>query len=63
MALITTYLDNDGHWSQEPTELTEQMFIAGDERGSISLRVEYLDGSKDYLQTFCSYDTYLVEQL
>jgi hypothetical protein len=63
MALITTYLDNDGYWSQEPTELTEQMFIAGDERGSVSLRVEYLDGSKDYLQTFCSYDTYLVEQL
>jgi hypothetical protein len=63
MALISTYLDNDGVWSQEATELTEQMFIAGDERGAISLRVEYLDGSKDYLQTFCSYDTYLVEQL
>lgn len=63
MALISTYLDNDGQWGQEPTEMTEHMFIASDERGAISLKVEYLDGSKDYLQTFCSYDTYLVEQL
>lgn len=63
MQLIKSYLDSDGYWSGEATELSKHLFIIGDYQGAISVRVDYIDGSSDYLQTFCSNDTYLVEQL
>jgi hypothetical protein len=57
------YLDKDGTFGDEPTELTEKIFIAGLKQGSISMKIKYLDTSVDYLQSFCSDETYLIEQL
>jgi hypothetical protein len=63
MHLIKSFLDNDGYWSGEATEMSKNLFIVGDHLGSISIRVDYVDGTQDNLQTFCSDNTYLIEQL
>jgi hypothetical protein len=63
ISLITSYLDRDGYWSQEATEMASNLFIIGDVAGAISLKVDYVDGTSDALQSFCSLENYLVEQL
>ncbi len=63
ISLITSFLDRDGYWSQEATEMASNLFIIGDMAGALSLKVDYVDGTSDALQSFCSLETYLVEQL
>ena len=41
----------------------KKIFILGEEQGIINAKIKYTDGSEDYLQSYCSNSTYLVEQL
>lgn len=62
MYVETSFLDKDGNFSND-SELSEKAFIVGDMEGQFGVRVEYSDGSSEFLKTFCSEGTYLVEQL
>jgi hypothetical protein len=63
MNLDYAYLDQDGTMSQEVSELVQKAFFIGELQGLINIEVDYLDNTKEYVQTFCSDETYLVEQL
>lgn len=63
MGIIKTYLDKDGQFNYEPSQMASHIFLVGDTQGLISLKVTYSDSSSDILKTFCSDNTYLVEQL
>ncbi|TNF27949.1 MAG: hypothetical protein EP319_10130 [Deltaproteobacteria bacterium] len=63
MALDKFYLEKNGSLSEEETPLSTKVFILGDHQGIVNLKIEYQDKQTDYLQTFCSPETYLLEQL
>ncbi len=63
MRLDKKILDEDGQIFDEVSENTTKIFLVGDNQGVINAKISYLDGSFDYLQTYCSEDTYLVEQM
>lgn len=62
MFVETSYLDADGNFSRD-SERSETAFIVGDMEGQFNVRLDYTDGSTEFLKTFCSEGTYLVEQL
>ena len=62
MFVETNFLDKDGNFSNE-SEMAEKVFIIGDMSGQFGVRLDYTDGTTDFLKTFCSEGTYLVEQL
>ena len=57
------YLSRNGSYSDEVNPLTQKVFTMGDRQGIYNMKVSYVDGSEDYLMSFCSLGTYLVEQL
>lgn len=59
----TSFLDTDGNFTTENSELAEKAFIVGDLEGQFSAKLEYSDGSTQFLKTFCSQGSYLIEQL
>ncbi len=56
-------LDNDGMLYEDVSFNTTKIFVSASTKGIIDLKVSYDDGSVDYLKSFCSEDTYWVEQL
>jgi hypothetical protein len=62
MLVETSFLDSDGNFSRD-SELAEKAFIVGDMEGLFNIRLNYTDGSTEFLKTFCTQGTYLVEQL
>ncbi len=63
MYIETSSIDSDGNFSTDNFEMAEKAFIVGDQEGQISARLDYTDGSSEFLKTFCSPGSYLVEQL
>ncbi len=57
------YLDKDGMFNTEASDFAKKAFMIGDTTGTINIEVEYSDQSKDVIQTFCSSNTIIVEQL
>ncbi|MFT6633061.1 MAG: hypothetical protein ACJAS4_003030 [Bacteriovoracaceae bacterium] len=57
------FLDKDGSFYTDLSNDSKRIFVVGEEQGIINMKLEYTDGSSQYLQTFCSDNTYLVEQL
>ena len=57
------FLDNDGNFYGDISGDTKKIFLMGEEQGIFNIKLEYTDGSIQTLQTFCSDNTYLVEQL
>lgn len=56
-------LDSDGEFYQDFSEKSERVFLMGQEEGTVNISINYVDGSTQYLQSFCSDATYIVEQL
>ena len=52
-----------GDFYDEISYATERVFLMGEEQGTINIKLNYTDGSSQFIQTFCSDSTYLVEQL
>ncbi|OFZ26248.1 MAG: hypothetical protein A2381_09070 [Bdellovibrionales bacterium RIFOXYB1_FULL_37_110] len=63
LGLEVKYLDGEGNLNNELTETTEKIFINGDRHGIVNVEIKYFDGKYDYIQTYCSLNTYLIEQL
>jgi hypothetical protein len=59
----TSYLDADGNFTRDNSELAEKVFIVGDMEGQFGAKLEYTDGSTQFLKTYCSEGSYLIEQL
>lgn len=59
----TAYLDTEGVFTAEISPISEKLFILGNEEGIFNIKVDYQDGTQDYLRTYCSPSTYLLEQL
>ncbi|MBF0363593.1 MAG: hypothetical protein HQK49_21410 [Oligoflexia bacterium] len=57
------FLNFDGTFTEMISDMTSKIFLLGDAQGVVNFRMDYLDGSKDIFETYCSRDTYLVEQL
>lgn len=57
------YLDQNGNFYRDISSKTDRVFVAGEEQGLINIKLEYTDGSRQFIQTYCSKNTYLVEQL
>ena len=71
---LVTYsqaLDSDGKFYDSPSEKTRKLIIVGENQGSeetsqdgkINVKLNYVDGTSEYLGSYCSPNTYLVEQL
>ena len=64
-------LDNDGKFYDTLSEKTQKIIVIGESQASeevspdakINIKVQYVDGSIQYLNSYCSPNTYLVEQL
>ena len=63
MRMQTRILDNDGQFYDDLSNESKKIFILGEEQGIINVKVKYTDNTVDYLQSYCSDSTYLVEQL
>ena len=63
MSTQAKFLDTDGIFYSDVSDATNRAFIFGEGQGIINIKLEYTDGSKQFMQTFCSDSTYLVEQL
>ncbi|MBY0413018.1 MAG: hypothetical protein K2Q18_02580 [Bdellovibrionales bacterium] len=63
MFVESSFLDNDGNFSRDNSELAEKVFITGDLEGIFGVRLDYTDGSTEFLKTYCSEGSYLIEQL
>ncbi len=59
----TSFLDTEGNFTRDSSELAEKAFVSGDLEGIFSVRLDYADGSTDFLKTYCSEGAYLIEQL
>ena len=57
------YMDGEGLFSEELSPLAVQGFILSDQVGVLSMEVQYESGMRDYLNSYCSSSTYLIEQL
>ena len=63
MDLQTMILERDGTVTSEITGSAEKVFFLGSEQGVANIKVFYVDDSVDIFQTYCSDDSYLIEQL
>ncbi len=67
----TQLLDQDGKFYDSPSDKTKKIIIIGESQGSdsfsrdgrINIKLNYVDGSVEYLGSYCSPNSYLVEQL
>lgn len=59
----TSFLDADGNFSRDNAELAEKIYVIGDMEGQFGAKLEYTDGSTQFLKTYCSEGSYLIEQL
>lgn len=64
-------LDSDGKFYDSASDKSRKVLIVGESQASdevskdakINIKIEYQDGSEQYLNSYCSPNTYLVEQL
>jgi hypothetical protein len=59
----TSFLDADGNFSKADFDQAQKAFVVGDMEGLFNAKLEYSDGSFQFLKTYCSQGTYIVEQL
>jgi len=57
------YLEDDGSLTGELSVRTKKIFIEGNQQGIIDIKLKYTDETEDYLHSYCSLNTYLIEQL
>ncbi len=63
MSFRKTFLEKDGLFTEEPSEMSQKAFLIGEMPGVFNIKIEYQNGAANYLQSFCSESTYLVESL
>lgn len=71
LSVTTQVLDNDGKFYDSISEKTQKIVVIGESDGSehispdakVNLKIQYQDGTVQFLNSYCSPNTYLVEQL
>lgn len=63
MRMEARILDKDGIFYKDLSHESKKIFLLGEEQGIINIKIQYTDNSIDYLQSYCSSSSYLVEQL
>lgn len=63
MSIRSLILDKDGQFYDDLSFNSRKIFVLGENQGVVNVKIEYTDNSIDTLQSYCSEDTYLVEQL
>ena len=63
MSVRSLILDKDGQFYEDLSFESSKIFLLGENQGVINVKVEYTDNSVDFMQSYCSENTYLVEQL
>jgi len=63
MTFEQSFLDKDGVFTKYVSPMSSKLFLLGNEEGIFPIEIEYANGKKDYLRTYCSPGTYLLEQL
>tara|TARA_R110000868_G_scaffold100128_5_gene275430 strand:- start:30258 stop:31943 length:1686 start_codon:yes stop_codon:yes gene_type:complete len=63
LLLDESYLNRDGTVSIEATEFSTHAFVLGDMQGRVYIKLEYIDGTMDYINSYCADGAYLVEHL
>lgn len=63
MNLTQSYLGKNGEFSNEFDSTSSKAFFVGYEQGVVNYRLDYLDGSSDTFQGFCSLGSYIAEEL
>lgn len=56
-------LDEDGQFFNSFSSQSQRAFLMGEDTGVINIKIDYTDGSTQFLQSYCSKNTYIVEQL
>lgn len=57
------FIDKDGLIENEPSQYTIGMSILGSGHGTVELKLNYLNQTADYLNSFCTPNVMIVEQL
>lgn len=57
------YADREGNLSTEMSEWTNKAYVLGDRMGVLNIQIEYSNGAKRMTNSYCSNDSYLVENL
>lgn len=57
------YLDAEGNFGRFESDTIKRIFVTGEDQGVINAKINYFDGKNETIQTYCSSETYLVEQL
>ncbi len=63
MTFEQSFLDKDGVFTKYVSPMSDKLFVLGNEEGIFPIQIEYADGKKDMLRSYCSPGTYLLEQL
>jgi hypothetical protein len=71
LAVFPQMLDANGKFYESASEKTRKVIVVGESQashdvsqdGRINFKLQYVDGSIEYLGSYCSPNTYLVEQL
>lgn len=63
MFVEMSVLDNEGKLNFENYENAEKIFLLGEQEGIMNAFINYTDGTSENLKTFCSNNTFLIEQL
>lgn len=56
-------LDSDGEFYNDFSTTTENIFFLGENQGVVDIKINYMDGTQDFLKSYCSNESYFVEQL
>ncbi|MCT4642441.1 MAG: hypothetical protein N4A33_09105 [Bacteriovoracaceae bacterium] len=63
MHVRSLILDKDGSFYDDLSLESSKIFLLGENQGIVNFKINYTDGSVDFIQSYCSNSTYLVEQL
>ena len=57
------YLDDEGEFSESLSPLSVRGFFLSNETGVIAFKIKYKNGKEDYLNSYCSSSSYIIEQI
>jgi hypothetical protein len=63
MYSMVVALDRDGEFYSDISEETTNFFLMGEGEGTFDVNIEYKDGSREFLKTYCKQGIHLIEQL
>ncbi len=62
-AIDISYRDSDGKFFNDYSEQTRSIYVLGNNQGRVNVKIEYMDGRRDIIQSYCVEDGYFIEQL